>query len=381
MKAFGSIRRCWDLWRARRDGKRDGLRGVPTQSEVASPPALQQLRQRADEALASLWRSWESEDARLREAAETAERQLELAQTHARAAAETLDRVRARHEAAREHLTALDARVAPDAGIPRLSQRVYRVAIVAILLAEFPLNAVAFRLFGEAEVLTWVMTASLAVTLVLCAHGLGTFLRAPNQTMAERRWIAVLTALPFLTIVGVALIRARYLSEVAEATGLATLGPVLGSLVFLVINLLVYVGASMLSYLAHGPRAASRKLESEAVDTSSRELREAEERLAQAQAEVRRQAEAAARGPLAVERALRVGRARASERRSYHAQLMSAYCSANIRARGNPEIPSVLCELPEIAVPAALRERDGSAEELASRNGHLERAEERLEAR
>jgi hypothetical protein len=66
----------------------------------------------------------------------------------------------------------------------RISTRVYVAAIVAIMLAEFPLNAIAFRLFGEAEVLTWVMTAGLAVMLVVCAHGLGTFLRLEQPTMA-----------------------------------------------------------------------------------------------------------------------------------------------------------------------------------------------------
>ena len=97
-------------------------------------------------------------------------------------------------------------------------------AIVAIVIAEFPLNAIAFRLFGEAEVLTWVMTASLAVTLVLCAHGLGTFLRLQHPTMAERRWICVLIALPVLAIVAIAVIRARYLSVAAELTGLERSG-------------------------------------------------------------------------------------------------------------------------------------------------------------
>ena len=38
---------------------------------------------------------------------------------------------------------------------PRISRGIYLLGIVAILTAEFPLNAIAFRLFGEAEVLTW----------------------------------------------------------------------------------------------------------------------------------------------------------------------------------------------------------------------------------
>lgn len=370
MKVSGPLRRWWDLWRARRDGKRDGLRGVPTSGEVALPPALQQLRRRADEHLATLWRAWEAEDAHLREVAEVAERQLELAHHEATLAVRAAADANARHEAARGRIAGAELDTPEPAG-PRLGLGVYRVAIVAILLAEFPLNAVAFRLFGEAEVLTWVMTASLAVTLVLCAHGLGTFLRVASPTMAERRWIVVLIALPLATIVGIAVVRARYLSEIAELTGLAALGPWMGSAVFLVINLLVYAGAAMLSYLAHAPRGASSKREHEALEETGREVRRAQQRLTTAQTALQRHGEAAVRGPLAVDRALRVARARASERSSYHAQLMAAYCSANIRARGAPEIPGVLAELPTLEIPAALREPAQHVEDLASRNGHV----------
>jgi hypothetical protein len=373
MKVSGSARRWWDLWRARRDGKRDGLRGVPTAGETALPPALEQLRRRGEERLATLWRAWEAEDAHLRETAEVAERQLELAHHEALVAARAADEARRWSHAARERLDAAEATLAtPDPGGPRLSPRVYRVAIVAILVAEFPLNAVAFRLFGEAEVLTWVMTASLAVTLVLCAHGLGTFLRAANPTMAERRWIAVLIALPLATIVGIAVVRARYLSEIAEQTGLAALGPWMGSAVFLVINLLVYAGAAMLSYLAHGPRAASVTRETDAVEAAEDALRRAEERVAAAQADLQRHGDAAVRGPLAVDRALRVARARASEHRSYHAQLLAAYCTANLRARSAPEIPPILGALPEIEVPPALREPAQELAGLVGRNGHAQ---------
>lgn len=371
MKVSGPLRRRWDLWCARRDGKRDGLRGVPTSGEVALPPAVQQLRRRADEHLATLWRAWEAEDAHLREAAEVAERRLELAQHEAALVARAAADANARHEAARERIAEAELLVPEPVG-PRVSLGVYRVAIVAILLAEFPLNAVAFRLFGEAEVLTWVMTASLAVTLVLCAHGLGTFLRVAGATMTERRWITILIALPLATILGIAVVRARYLSEIAEQTGLATLGPWMGSAVFLVINLLVYAGAVMLSYLAHAPRGGAAVRDTDELADAERALRLAQERLTAAQVALQRDADAAVRGPLAVDRALRVARARASERSAYHAQLMAAYCSANIRARGAPEIPTVLAELPTVEIPAALREPVRRLEDLATRNGHVE---------
>ncbi len=63
------------------------------------------------------------------------------------------------------------------------------------------------------------MTAGLAVMLVVCAHGLGTFLRLEQPTMAERRWVWILIAVPVLALVGIALIRARYLSMKARSRG------------------------------------------------------------------------------------------------------------------------------------------------------------------
>ena len=61
---FGRLR---DRARVRRDGKRDGQLGIPTTNEVAHPPALMAIAQRADEAVAELIRWWAGEDARLRE--------------------------------------------------------------------------------------------------------------------------------------------------------------------------------------------------------------------------------------------------------------------------------------------------------------------------
>jgi hypothetical protein len=52
---------------------------------------------------------------------------------------------------------------------------------------------------------------------------------------------------------------------------------------------------------------------------------------------------------------LRVTRARARPDGD-HRGLMSAYCAANLRARHLPEMPAVLRELPEIALPDELRE-------------------------
>src|SRR3954471_12010749 len=82
----GPLRRFRDRARARRDGKRDGLLGIPTCEEVVHPPALLQIARRADEALAELVRSWVGEDARLRQRVGTTTRELHSSQDDVAAA-------------------------------------------------------------------------------------------------------------------------------------------------------------------------------------------------------------------------------------------------------------------------------------------------------
>lgn len=352
--AFGRFR---DRVRARRDGKRDGQLGIPTANEVAHPPALIAIAQRADEAVAELIRWWAGEDARLHERSGADTYGLRTSEEDVRSATSDVTE-------AQDLRRALDARreelvlAPPTPAGARVSTRVYVAAIVAILLAEFPLNAIAFRLFGEAEVLTWVMTAGLAVMLVVCAHGLGTFLRLEQPTMAERRWVWILIAVPVLALIGIAVIRSRYLSMEAAVTGLNVLGPVVGSLVFLVINLLIYTGATMLSYLAHAPRPAARKATDPVSPTQAArtELSDAKRRLTEATRAVRAHQEALGNADVARDELLRVARARTAGLVAYYRGLMSVYCAANLRARRLPEIPPVLRELPPIAVPTELAE-------------------------
>src|SRR3989442_3357224 len=52
--------------------------------------------------------------------------------------------------------------------------RVFHWALIAFLaVGEFPLNTVVFRLFGEAEYLTYVMASTLAITIPLIGVFIG----------------------------------------------------------------------------------------------------------------------------------------------------------------------------------------------------------------
>jgi hypothetical protein len=179
----------------------------------------------------------------------------------------------------------------------------------------------------------------------------------------------VLIALPVLTIVAIAVIRARYLEVSSDLTGLDTLGPMVGSIAFLVINLLVYTGATMLSYLAHAP--GSRDRGPDAFEVAQQDLRDANRRARSSERTITRL------GASAQEEAKAI-RARAEQIVAYHRGLMTAYGTANLRARGNPEVPDSLRELPPIHVPEGLRDPSTVDELMAAAvtppsagNGHV----------
>jgi hypothetical protein len=126
----------------------------------------------------------------------------------------------------------------------------YWSIILLIVLGEVPLNAFAFKLFGEADALSYLMTLSVALILIACAHALGIFLSREPTSGVERFLVLILTLVPMLTILGIAVVRNQYLTESRTESPLT---PLQGTLAFALINLLIYAGAVVLSYLKHDP--------------------------------------------------------------------------------------------------------------------------------
>lgn len=160
----------------------------------------------------------------------------------------------------------------------------YWTAILLIIAGEVPLNAFAFRLFGEIDLFTYMMTLSLALVLVFCAHGLGIFMARTERTAVEQVLIGMLVALPIAVVTVVGIIRQQSLETRAEhATPLDALGPLAGTAAFALINLLIYAGAAVLSYLRHDPgteqnrRERIREQEKERKDRERRERKRLEE--------------------------------------------------------------------------------------------------------
>lgn len=314
--------RSWrEVRDARRKGRRDGRAGVPGSEQDALPFDLLEILARAQgraERVLARWRVRDQElaselddlthraadaEARL---ADDEERLGAAASEHQRLTQEEEQRV-ARLQARLEDVAVADptafefdepempdvlpiaggapsrlesvpstpepATVVADASWRGIGSFVYWSLIGLIVIGEIPLNAFAFRLFHEPDVLTYAMTFTVAVGLVLMAHGVGLLVARPERTKVERVLVAVFVALPVAAVAVISLVRYDYLVDVGGDAGI---GPVLGTLAFGVINLLVFGAAAGLSYLRHDPRtlvnrrASSRESERERTRTERR---------------------------------------------------------------------------------------------------------------
>jgi hypothetical protein len=312
-----------ELRDARRKGRRDGRAGVPGADDVALPFDLREILARGQEQtervvarsrdrdqqlgaeLDDLTQRAVDAEARLAEA----ERQRDAAQAdHERRTAEDDDRL-GRLQTQLEELPASEipviesdeperqaplTLVAPIAGgAPAEAEPVHTTTsferhgspassdafwhgirpvlywplITLIVIGEIPLNAFAFRLFHEPDVLTYAMTVTVAVGLVLLAHGLGLFLSRPERNRVERILVGVFVALPVATITVISLVRYDYLVDVGGDVGI---GPVLGTVAFGLINLLVFGAAAGLSFLRHDPRTVVNRRASARADERER---------------------------------------------------------------------------------------------------------------
>jgi hypothetical protein len=94
-------------------------------------------------------------------------------------------------------------------------------------------------------------TAAIAISLLVCAHQLGHFLREGKWDKTRIAITVVLIAIPILVIGAVAWLRQWYLSQVVKETEGAWSQGMLFA--FATFNLLIFTVATVASYLVHDP--------------------------------------------------------------------------------------------------------------------------------
>lgn len=250
---IGPIRWYFRRVQARRRGRYDGAQGVPASDEAGNfPPGEFRLKQTADRELEHLARRWSLRDGRLKGRycallREVRQRKIALTQMEFE-----VERLKTAHDD-NLHTINVERKARLTMRGPghewRMNPLGYMMFMLAVLIGEFPLNAIAFRLFGEAEILTYVMTLVLAVSLVGSAHVLGILLSLEKPNRVQMSLLAICVLAPLGSISAIALVRQAYVTGL----GREGISPAAVTAAFVLINLLIYAIATVLSYLTHDP--------------------------------------------------------------------------------------------------------------------------------
>lgn len=141
-----------------------------------------------------------------------------------------------------------------DRAFPSYTSRVslvpwaYYLLLILIGLAELPLNLAAFQLFGEAQLMTAAVALALALIIPAAAHWIGAVIKQPFRTRVDRGMLIVTSLVVLIGILGIGLLREAYLRQMGEEVNHAI------TLVFIGIQLTLFVGGIIASYNAHDLR-------------------------------------------------------------------------------------------------------------------------------
>ncbi|HET6948292.1 MAG TPA: hypothetical protein VFJ45_10830 [bacterium] len=348
---IGPIRWYFRRAQARRRGRYDGRQDVPSADEASIfPPGEFRLKQTADREFEKLARRWSQRDMRLKGRYCAMLREVRLLKVSQTEGEYESGRLQDAHEA---HLNSIDlerkvkyAKRGREQDW-RMNPLAYSAFMGAVLVGEFPLNAIAFRLFGEAELLTYVMTLVLAVSLVGSAHVLGILLSLERPSRVQIAMLSVCVLAPLGAIVAIALVRQAYV------TGLGQQGISPGAVTaaFVLINLLIWTMATVLSYLTHDPNV--RQIRATEVPLRRSKRRVARMQRRREKLEIRLQYMVAAR-----QKSLQAVMHEAQIFKNEFEELIQEYRMGNLEGRDEKTIPPIFTQHPEFNLPLTIQMLD-----------------------
>jgi hypothetical protein len=134
-----------------------------------------------------------------------------------------------------------------------LSRLKYYVLMLLFVLSEIPMNSLAFSVFGESQIFTWVMAVGVAVAIPWIAHAMGIlFKRWTVPWWKNAISIGTLLILTIGGLVAIGYVRVQYLGDLSKAGAIGSFGSstVIGA-AFVGLNLVILAAATLCSYFAH----------------------------------------------------------------------------------------------------------------------------------
>jgi hypothetical protein len=135
-----------------------------------------------------------------------------------------------------------------------LTRGKYYVLMFLFVLGEIPMNTVAFSVFRESQIFTWIMALGVAVAIPWIAHAVGILLKRGSVPW-WKNGIGVTTLL-LLTVGGlgaIGFVRTEYLKDItiAEEAVASFANSSFMGIAFVGLNLVILAAAILCSYFAH----------------------------------------------------------------------------------------------------------------------------------
>jgi hypothetical protein len=134
-----------------------------------------------------------------------------------------------------------------------LTRGKYYVLMSLFVLGEIPMNSLAFSVFGESQIFTWIMAIGVAVAIPWIAHAVGILLkRSTGHWGRNAIGIGTLLAVTIGGLVAIGYVRVQYLGDLSTAGATSSFGSssVIGA-AFVGLNLVILAAATLCSYFAH----------------------------------------------------------------------------------------------------------------------------------
>jgi len=134
-----------------------------------------------------------------------------------------------------------------------LTRGKYYVLMTLFILGEIPMNSLAFSVFGESQIFTWVMALGVAVAIPWIAHAVGILLKRGSVPWWKSGiGVATLLLLTVGGLLAIGYVRVMYLGDLSSAGATASFSnsKFIGA-AFVGLNLVILAAALLCSYFAH----------------------------------------------------------------------------------------------------------------------------------
>jgi hypothetical protein len=135
-----------------------------------------------------------------------------------------------------------------------LTRGKYYALMSILVLGEIPMNTIAFSVFRESQIFTWIMAIGVAVAIPWIAHAVGILLKRGSEPWWKSGiCVATLLLLTVGGLVAIGYVRTEYLNDVVsieEGTASFANSSIMG-IAFVGLNLVILAAAILCSFFAH----------------------------------------------------------------------------------------------------------------------------------